>query len=513
MGRITINTMNYFNKFLLCLAVAWAVNSAPTLAQTQMLKVMVFNIEYGGYHIDFSQVIVAIKAADPDIILLEEADVSTQRVSDELGGSHPYFDTGMQLVSKYPLYEPHNSNQAYTFAEISTGKVVAISNIHLDDKDYGPYLMDGDDRLSPEEIVSIGKKLRVASIANHLSLLPQLAAKGYPVIIGGDFNAPSHLDYTSQAVSLMKKKRGQDNVVELTWPVSKAFEDAGFLDSYRVAHPDPVADPGLTWWAGKPFDPAPLAYNPSTVIQDRIDFLYSSGPVITVASSVVGESDSASEITIPDPWPSDHRAVLSTFSVIPKDMPTLLAVSRRHLTTGDPLLVSLFNIDIENVKQEIALIKKDSLSTSHTNKQTIKQASTSMAIDTKGLAAGDYALVLLEDNRVTAEQAITLTSVNATLTLSTDKAVYHSGEPVLISVSNESGVRWSSIEIKQQGGGFYLMDYTSHGYGERGYTETGTLTPSINNQISLKDTLPPGSYIINYYESYKPTTSITFEVK
>ena len=63
----------------------------------------------------------------------------------------------------------------------------------------------------------------------------------------GDFNAPSHLDYTAAVVGTRDYVK---YVVE--WPVSKAVEAAGFRDSWRDVHPDPLKSLGLTWWAARP---------------------------------------------------------------------------------------------------------------------------------------------------------------------------------------------------------------------------------------------------------------------
>lgn len=71
-----------------------------------------------------------------------------------------------------------------------------------------------------------------------------------PVALVGDFNTPSHLDWP-----------------DVEWPVTKAAEEAGFADSYRQAHPDPVAEPGHTW------SPVQAAPEP----QDRIDFVLHRG--------------------------------------------------------------------------------------------------------------------------------------------------------------------------------------------------------------------------------------------
>ena len=68
-----------------------------------------------------------------------------------------------------------------------------------------------------------------------------LIKAGTPVIVTGDFNSPSHLDYTKAAIGLRPAL-----IDEVPWPVSQRMLAAGFTDSFRAAHPDPVARPGLT---------------------------------------------------------------------------------------------------------------------------------------------------------------------------------------------------------------------------------------------------------------------------
>ena len=82
-----------------------------------------------------------------------------------------------------------------------------------------------------------------------------------PVFLTGDFNSPSHLDWTP-AVAAVR----DDVPYPFDWPVSRALADAGFRDSYREVHPDPVAVPGFTW------TPGGLESDPNEV-HDRIDWV------------------------------------------------------------------------------------------------------------------------------------------------------------------------------------------------------------------------------------------------
>ena len=91
--------------------------------------------------------------------------------------------------------------------------------------------------------------------------------------------------------------------MKVEMPFSKRVEALGFTDSFRDVRPNEVTDWGHTWTPG------------TDSIHDRIDFVHYQGQGIScVKSQVVGESSAKADIVI-TPWPSDHRAVVSTFFI------------------------------------------------------------------------------------------------------------------------------------------------------------------------------------------------------
>ena len=232
-----------------------SITAASAHGVPRTLKVMVFNIEYGGTQVSFKKVAEALKKASPDVVGLEEAETNTARLA-RLAG-YPYYNAGLQIVSRYPIIEPSGAGGVYAFIEVQPGYVVAISNVHLPSDPYGPnWIRDGK---SADQVIALEKRLRLPAIKQQVLVLPKVAAQGIPVFVTGDFNSPSHLDYTQAAVGTRPEVK---YVVD--WPVSQAMADAGFKDSYRLAHPDPVKDPGLTWWAARPKVPGwnPTAKDP-----------------------------------------------------------------------------------------------------------------------------------------------------------------------------------------------------------------------------------------------------------
>ena len=59
------------------------------------------------------------------------------------------------------------------------------------------------------------------------------------------------------------------------------------------------------------------------------------GPATTLASRLVGEVGGPSVELGVSPWPSDHRAVASTFSVAPGRAPALVSAFPRVVTRGE----------------------------------------------------------------------------------------------------------------------------------------------------------------------------------
>lgn len=59
-----------------------------------------------------------------------------------------------------------------------------------------------------------------------------------PVIVAGDFNAPSHIDWTE---SMKELHCGWS----YKWPSTQLLADqASMIDSFREVHPDPLLEPG-----------------------------------------------------------------------------------------------------------------------------------------------------------------------------------------------------------------------------------------------------------------------------
>jgi endonuclease/exonuclease/phosphatase family metal-dependent hydrolase len=321
-----------------------AVDSSTTPVT---FRLMVFNIEDGGEGVDLGKVVEAIRRSEPDAVALQEAMGNTARIAEALGWDH--VSTRTQVIARHPIADPPGGD-TYQFIELRPGRVVALASVHLPAEPYGPEAAASG--AEPTAIVALERQVRLPRMLRTLGPLPALVAAGTPVFLAGDLNAPSHLDWTVAAAGSRSHRASA-----IDWPVSRALEDAGFRDTWREIHPDPVAAPGLTWWADRPptggWEPGPESPH------DRIDFILAAGPSVTVDAVIVGETGRPDVAIAVDPWPSDHRAVVSTFLVSAATMtldPTAAVPNLRSalraprapvaLTTTKPVYVVGESIDV-----------------------------------------------------------------------------------------------------------------------------------------------------------------------
>ncbi len=320
-------------RILCAFILAACATMSSARAEPVELKVMVFNIWRSGVQLSLHQVVAAIRAADPDVVALQEPEGNSRKIADLLGWN--YVDERVHLISRYPLYMGTQDDVHFSYVEVQRSKVVAISNLHLPSDAYGPELVRDGGKL--EDVLQGEADNRMYMLEPYAAAMPKVAAQGVPVIVGGDFNSPSHLDWTETMV----KARPDAVKFPVEWPESKLMADSGFVDSYRTVHADPAAKPGLTWTPGYPH---PFVRPQET--HDRIDYIYSIGAK-AVASDVVGEVGGPDVAIGLDPWPADHRALVTTFEVDPAPTPDLITVEPRLVKPGE-----IFIVRVATQKQE-----------------------------------------------------------------------------------------------------------------------------------------------------------------
>ncbi|WP_046777951.1 HAD-IA family hydrolase [Streptomyces yangpuensis] len=286
------------------------------------VRVMSWNLWLGGAPVDDhrDKQLAVLLAADVDVVGLQESAVhAAPEIAAALGWFHHSAGENLAILSRHPVVEtlgdPGVGFYGAAGARIRLDEhpdgaphELVLWTAHLNHTPYGPYDACFDGLGAPELADRERESGRVRQIGEILArMAPDLAAADRtPVLLVGDFNAPSHLDWTAGAARL----HGGHGPVD--WPVSRAVERAGLRDSYREAHPDPVTDPGTTW---SPVHPRHEHGSGRPEPQDRIDFVLHAGDRLTVLDSTTlatGRIAPWPDVAAND-WPSDHAAVVTTF--------------------------------------------------------------------------------------------------------------------------------------------------------------------------------------------------------
>jgi len=292
------------------------------------LRVLVWNVLRGGNNVDQGpeKALAVIRAAEPDIVLLQESyDIDGDRprlgewLASELGwnqhqaqSAHLCVLTPLELETTFFHHEWHGVG-----ARIRTAQdhELLVWSIWIDYRAFVGYELRDNPAMSDKELleaesVRSNRLQQATAIIDHLRTSDQLASD-MPLLVGGDWNTPSHLDWTEDTARVFKNRR------TLPLPVSKAMHKAGFTDVFRALHPNPVQHPGITW---SPMFRGPRSGQEGTAQSfERIDRLYLKNPaepserwtLRPIAADVlplVWEDDSipADQRT----FPSDHGALL-----------------------------------------------------------------------------------------------------------------------------------------------------------------------------------------------------------
>ncbi|WP_328745566.1 HAD-IA family hydrolase [Streptomyces sp. NBC_00285] len=246
------------------------------------LRVMTWNLWYGGtkVHDHRAKQLKVITEADVDVVGLQETyGTAAHELAEALGWHHHSAGSNLGVISRFPITAPLGDPDVGFYG--AAGARIAVKDqevdvwtAHLDYEQYGPYASEP---LAHEEV-------RLGQMRDTLRRI----GGATPVVLVGDFNSPSHLDSP-----------------DVAWPVTKAAAEAGFGDSFREARPDAVRDPGHTW--------SPVHAHPEP--QDRIDFVLHRGLAVLDSRTYVSGTPRTWPDVEDNDWPSDHAAVITTFSL------------------------------------------------------------------------------------------------------------------------------------------------------------------------------------------------------
>lgn len=332
-----------------------------TAAEQDEIKVLSLNVWQEGTMIKngYQAIIDRIVDINPDIITLQEvrnykddfqkrlaADLQKRGLTYNVASTYAKYgkeksagigkkgtdDTG--ILTKYKIIADDSAEKSTRALIDINGQTAAVYSVHLDYlslAQYEPRGYSGDSyRALPNAITDEKQVLadnarskRPQQISAVLEDAKALRQKGDVVIIAGDFNEPSYLDWT-------EKNRNQygHNGAVIHWTSSKRVADAGYLDTFRTRNPDEQLHPGFTWLANNTEKLHPDIKDPGIDERDRIDFIYidNSGKLEVVdsktygpAGEVVGGARDTAEIesqkiALPanKVWPSDHLGLLTT---------------------------------------------------------------------------------------------------------------------------------------------------------------------------------------------------------
>ncbi|WP_299550557.1 endonuclease/exonuclease/phosphatase family protein [Seonamhaeicola sp.] len=320
------------------------------VAFTGKLKVLTLNTWHEGTKVSggVNAIAEVIAQTNADIVALSEImnndnTVFSSRIVEALktfGKTYHSFNSGKSpiILSKFPMVSEPILNSPYLVKcviKLTEDKLLTMYSAHLDYTHYACYLPRGYDGITwgklPEPVTDLNTILeqnlgsnRDEAIDLFVNNAKSERNKGNMVILAGDFNEPSHLDWIEETKNLF-----DHNGTVVPWQNSSTLQTEGYLDAYRVKYPNPVTHPGFTWPAFNTLVPlSKLVWAPDADDRDRIDFVYYNDDafmslddiiIVGLSGSIVrGEGIEDTEfqdkfLLTKGVWPSDHKGILATF--------------------------------------------------------------------------------------------------------------------------------------------------------------------------------------------------------
>lgn len=267
------------------------------------LRVMAWNIWHGGRkygkHVGVKRIIETIKEAQPDVVGLIETYGSGEIIADALGYHFYLISSNLSIMSRFPIKETIKAFRPFNFGgavlDLGNNKELTVLDTWLYHK---PSYMKNivKKEMSPDDFIKEEEGTRHAEVKQILKEIQPILNNSdkTPVIMLGDFNSGSHLDWIDET-----KNIHYDYTIK--WPVSLEMQNARFVDSYRELHINPLLDPGITW------SPRAATSSSKFIIRDRIDYIFYKGGLKPIESKVIDYH--------PIMFPSDHAAVLTVFQL------------------------------------------------------------------------------------------------------------------------------------------------------------------------------------------------------
>lgn len=308
----------------LLLGICSSCSLTPPPGDAATLDVLVWNVLHGANDVEEGpeKALRVIRDADPDLVLMQESyDINGDRptlgrwLAAQLGWQcHQADSPHLCVLSKDPIqtrFFHHPWHGVGVRVRDAAAREFVAYSIWIDYRAFLGYELRDNPQISDEELL-LAESVRSARLPQARALLTHIEEQGHfeldvPLLVGGDWNSPSHLDWTPDTARIYRHRRA------LPIPVSLAMQDAGFIDTFRSIHPDPVQRPGITW--------TPMFRTPESGKEqafDRIDRLYLRNPAVrpnrwrlrpTEARVLPQRWADEETPTIQHGFPSDHCAV------------------------------------------------------------------------------------------------------------------------------------------------------------------------------------------------------------
>lgn len=333
------------------LLVILSLLNIPSISYAQTIRVLQFNIWQEGSIVPggFDAIVDEIIRLKADLIAFSEVRNYKQtsfneRIVEALAQKgqiyYSFYSYDSGILSKYPIekYEtifPEQNDQGSLYKALINikGKQLAFYTAHLDYKHAANYLPRGYHSSTweklPKPVLDVKEILadnlaskRDEAIKAFISDALQEINAGKQVILGGDFNEPSHLDWTENSKHLFERK------VAVDWSVPLMPAENQFSDAYREKYPNSITHPGITFPVYNPkVDFKKLVWAPESDDRDRIDYIFyypnpeiklkkikMIGPQESIAFGKVIKEKTKDPLILPKGiWPTDHRAIFAIF--------------------------------------------------------------------------------------------------------------------------------------------------------------------------------------------------------
>lgn len=313
-------------KIIVLSCFVWCGNYAMVY-NDKTVKIMTYNMEYGGNNrraiesrATAETYAKIIKESNADIVAFQESVIfeikdkkysilknTTEEIAKVLGWNfiiQKYNnDYATSIITRFTVKKLYKIDDMYNALQRNitiavrlkvNDEEILIINDHLRDEPYQPFILNDNKGIpNPKEFILSNiisayntRSKQLFETIDNLILLEE--NKRIPTFLTGDFNEPSHLDWT--------KKSYNKGICpyEVKWPTSNGLIERGFQDSFRSIYPDVDKFPGISWSLKLPEDAGERF--------DRIDYIYFKNSIVINANNF-------------DPGLSDHAAFIAEFKL------------------------------------------------------------------------------------------------------------------------------------------------------------------------------------------------------